>query len=786
MKFVEVELSKNEVEINDFAKELNISYILAKILLQRGIDSKEKFEKYKNPSLQDFRDPFLLDGMRECHDRIQKAIDNDERILLYGDYDVDGISAVTILYKFLENKVTNINYFLPNRYEDGYGLTLESSIKVIEKFHPELIITVDCGISSVAEVDYIKSQGIDIIITDHHEMQEELPKTIVVDPKVPNQRYGFDGICGAGVAMKVVETFVGRHNLDEYLPICAIATVSDIVPLVDENRAIVKLGLERQKSLPEGIKMLIKQAKIDNLTSQSISFKLAPRLNATGRMGNAYYSLDLYISKDKKVLNNSLKMVDELNTKRQQLSQQIYDECLDIIKAGRLYTQKAIIIKNNTWDSGLLGIACARLVDEFYRPIFLFSEVDGELKGSVRSIDSINIHTVLSCCNEFLETFGGHSMAAGLGLKSEHFEEFKTQIFEYLNNNTTEDLFFPIKKYDAKIKPSEVNVNFANELKLLEPVGCENPNPVFLTEYSKCYFARTQNFSAHLNIVADDTLKLIAFNSEKEMDDYQFSSKKQTLFEVQAIEYKNKTIVKGIVKKTLFNGYDNSLQNIASGRIIKEFVGKKYYGDIQYFDFREAKIILDDLLSKSRGNAIIIYNQSTFERFKNLLDLYNLNYYIGGSQSRFEENCVIFALDDLSGVINYKNLIFMDNLLETNFLGGSNSNIYAIKNQQSKIEKLFLSRDNFGVIYKAIVGAIKSKAYYANEIEFYNLVRKINPQLSKMNYSQFIASLYTFIELGMIKFNTKYQYNLYVDETVKSKLENSSLYNKLNFLSKIL
>ena len=311
MKFVEVELNKNEEEINNFAKEINLSNTMAKILMQRDIDSDEKFQRYTNSGLQDFRDPFLLDGMKECHDRIQKAIDNNERILLYGDYDVDGISAVTILYKFLENKVSTLNYFLPNRYEDGYGLTLESSKKIIEKFNPQLIITVDCGISSVEEVDYIKSQGIDVIITDHHEMQETLPKTIVVDPKIPNQKYGFEGICGAGVAMKVVETFVGKNNLDEYLPICAIATVSDIVPLVDENRAIVKLGLSKQNLLPEGIKMLIKQIKIDELTSQTISFKLAPRLNATGRMGNAYYSLDLYISKDKKVLNNSIKMVDE-------------------------------------------------------------------------------------------------------------------------------------------------------------------------------------------------------------------------------------------------------------------------------------------------------------------------------------------------------------------------------------------------------------------------------------------------------------------------------------------
>ena len=757
MNFKEVELSKSEEEINSFAKQIGVSPILSKILINRGVDTPEKFNKYTNVSLQDFRDPFLLDNMTECHNRIQKAIDNNESILLYGDYDVDGISAVAILYKFLQNKVSTLNYFLPNRYEDGYGLTLDSCKKIIQKFNPQLIITVDCGITCVEETEYIKSQGVDIIITDHHEMQDVLPNTIVVDPKVPNQKYGFEGICGAGVAMKVVETFVGRQNLDEYLPICAIATVSDIVPLVDENRAIVKLGLEKTNYLPEGIKMLIKQTKIDQLTSQTISFKLAPRLNATGRLGSANYSLDLYISSDKKVLNNSLKMVDELNTKRQQLSQQIYDECMQKIKAGRLYMKRAIIIKDSTWDSGLLGIACARLVEEFHRPIFLFSEVDDTLMGSVRSIENINIHTVLSCCSEFLETFGGHSMAAGLSLKIEHFDQFKTQIFSYLDENTTDEYYLPVKYYDSKILPEQVNETFANELKILEPVGCDNPNPIFMVEYTKCFASPTQTYSTHVNIIANDTLKLIAFNSIKELDDYQYSSKRQTLFEVQTIEYKGKTIVKGVVKKTLFSGFSDALQNISSGRMLKQFVGKKYYGDIEYFNSRDTKDLLSKLLSNSMGNAIIIYNQSTYERYKDVLDLFNLNCYVGGSQSKFEENCIIFGLDNLDAVANYKNLIFLETLLETNFLNGSKSTIYAIKNQSAMIEKLFLTRDNFGAIYKAIVSTIKSKTYYSNELEFYYLLKKINPQHSKMSYSQFVAALYTFVELGVIKFNEKFK-----------------------------
>ena len=354
MIFKAVETTKGVNQIKEFSENSHIQFKTAQILMQRGIDTKEKFEKFTNPTLNDLRDPYKLDNMQQCHDRIELAIKNDQRVLIFGDYDVDGISATAILYKFLKDKISNLFYFLPNRYEDGYGLTIDSAKKIIKKFNPNLIITVDCGISCATEVDYIKSCGIDIIITDHHEMPEVLPNTIVVDPKVPNQQYGFNGLCGAGVAMKVVETFVGRDGLSEYLPICAIATVSDIVPLVDENRAIVILGLKQQDLLPVGLKMLAKQLNLKSINSQAISFKLAPRLNATGRMGNAYYSLNLYISNDQKVIKDSLNQVDQLNQQRQKLSQQIYDDCLKIISANKLYKNKAIILKSTTCCLALL------------------------------------------------------------------------------------------------------------------------------------------------------------------------------------------------------------------------------------------------------------------------------------------------------------------------------------------------------------------------------------------------------------------------------------------------
>lgn len=786
MIFKAIETNKGVSQIKEFAENEHLEFKTAQILMQRGIDTHDKFIKFTSPSIDDLRDPFLLANMQECHDRIQQAIDKNERVLIFGDYDVDGISAVTILYTFLKDKISTINYFLPNRYEDGYGLTIDSSKKIIEKFHPNLIITVDCGISCHQEVEYIKEQNIDIIITDHHEMQEVLPNTIVVDPKIPNQNYGFNGLCGAGVALKVVESFVGKENLDTYLPICAIATVSDIVPLVDENRVIVKLGLKKRDLLPQGIKMLLNNLKISNITSQAISFKIAPKLNATGRMGNAYYSLDLYISNDIKVLKEALKKVEELNAERQRLSQEIYDECLKMINKHRLYTERAIILKSSKWDSGLLGIACARLVDDFYKPVFLFSDVDGELKGSVRSIDSINIHQVLSSCKNYLETFGGHSMAAGLSLKQENYDEFKEQIFDYLNTNTTEKLYRPIKTYDVAIKPEEINMKFAKELEILEPVGCDNPNPIFLVNYKDCYATKMQNFDSHVNINVNKTFKLVAFNSNEYLDDYQYAENKQTLFELQINEFHGKEYLKGIVKKTIFKGYGKNLQDIAYGRILKQYISNKNYEKyIDFFDQNQAKNLLNKLLSNPNGTAIVIYNFSTYQKFKHLLDEYDLNYYIGGSQSKFEENCVIFALDEIKEVGLYHNLVFMDTLQKREFLCDFGGEVYAIKNQQTDLPRLNFSRDYFGIVYNAIKNTLKEKSNYSNEIEFYLAVRRQNPNIEKFSYAKFVSCFYTFCELNFIRINKELGFSVEILNTEKTSLENSNFYNNLKFISKI-
>lgn len=785
MIFKEIPCAYSEQEIQDFSIQNNLHFKTAKILMQRGIDNAEKLQKFLSPTKNDLKDPFLLDGMEECHKKLQKAINERRRILIYGDYDVDGISAVAILYKFLKHKNADVSYFLPNRYEDGYGITINTCQKIIKEYSPELVVTVDCGITCVDEIEYLKNNGVDVIVTDHHEPLDVLPNTVVVDPKTKNNSYGFTGLCGAGVALKVVQSFVGINRLDEYLPICALATVSDIVPLKDENRTIVTLGLKQWKNLPKGIIKLVDELKIDEVTSQTISFKIAPRLNAGGRMGNAYTALDLLISDDEIILNNSLVKLLEQNAERQRLSQIIYDDCIGIIKKQKLYEQKAIFIKSANWDSGLLGIACARLVDDFYKPVFLFSEVDGVLKGSVRSIATINIHSMLATCSGNLQTFGGHSMAAGLSLDADKFEQFVAEAIGYLNKNTTSKDYLASRNYDVEITYADLNVNFAKQIELLEPFGCENPLPQYLINYKKCVVSKFANFDEHLNISLNNSTKFICFNSKDFADDFWYAENKQSIVELQVNRFRGKDYLKGIIKYTNFYGVTKQIQNLAQASTIRQL---SYKDDstvkINFCGKEQVSEILNQNLQFEQGTAIIINSFSTYQKYKTQLQNYQLSYFVGGSQSKFEENCVIFALENIQKIQNYKRLIFLDGLYSRGFLSEFSGEIFAVNNESFSLEKLNTERSYFGIVFKAIKEVLDKNLKYRSEFELYNLTKENGTTLRHMSYSQFIYVLYVFVELNIIKLSTQ-NYQISINNNIKTNLENSSFYNKIRLYQKI-
>lgn len=460
-------------EYQKFAKELGISENFMRVLLMRGI-TKDNARSFIHPSLDDMVSPFSINGMKEAADRLAHAIKNREKVLVFGDYDCDGIGAVSILTLYLRDKL-DVKYFIPNRITDGYGMTVDALKGIISKRRPNLVITVDCGITSVEEVEYLKSEGIDVIVTDHHEPQDVLPDCIIVDPKV--QKTGFYDFCGAGVALKLVEAMAGRAEMTKYLDIAAISTIADVVPLLGDNRVIAYYGLKQITSSPrKGIKALI---GTDRLNSHDVMFHLAPKINAAGRISSAMKAVDIFLEDDIFVLRALADELDRDNQLRQSICENVVNEATAMLKGVDFNRMGIIILAGEKWEAGVLGIAAARLVEEFKFPTILFSKSNGILKGSARSIKAVNIFETLSEFSDLYVSFGGHAQAAGITIEEKNFDEFVAKMNEAVLKKCSADEFLPKFEYDMEIDRKDDILSFAKELQLLEPTGYGNPQPVF-------------------------------------------------------------------------------------------------------------------------------------------------------------------------------------------------------------------------------------------------------------------------------------------------------------------
>ena len=457
MKYIcNIEKNINTDKINEMSKLFNLDSNLVGLLFSRGINSAEKIKRFLNPSLTDLNDPFLFEDMQQAVELIEKHIANNSKILIFGDYDVDGISASAILIKYFNSIGADVFNYMPNRYEDGYGLSIETLQKIFITNKPNLIITVDCGITAVEEVEFIKGLGIDIVVTDHHERAEQLPNCLIINPKV-SQTYPFNGLCGAGVALKLVQALAGITTASEYLPICAIATIADIVELLEENRTIVYLGLKNLSKLPTGVLKLMHELGLNenNCKASDIAFKLAPKINASGRMGSAETSLELYMEENQNNIKKLCNQILEFNNQRQQLCDKVYTDVKQELKNSNIFRISAIVMSSPEWDSGILGIVSARISEEYHRPTFLFSQVNDELIGSCRSVNGVNVHTLLSNMSHLLTKFGGHPMAAGLTLKVEKYDEFVRLTNEYVAENLNKVDFLPTKNYDFELDDND-------------------------------------------------------------------------------------------------------------------------------------------------------------------------------------------------------------------------------------------------------------------------------------------------------------------------------------------
>lgn len=460
--------------VSMLSNELNLSHTAAKILFMRGYTTIESAKEYLGLNGVKFSNPFDIAGVMEAIDRIQFAMDENKRITIYSDYDADGVCGCSIfLKKFEELKYDNVDYYVPNREGEGYGLN-NSAIDKINLRATSLIITVDCGISNEEEIAYAKSLDMDVIVTDHHNCPPQLPDCILVNPKLGCAN-GQQNLCGAAVAMKVCQALGGGSAFNQGMELAAIATVADMMPLNGENKHIVNQGLEIINHNPSyEIKTLVKSAtKKESIDSEDISFKLGPIINAAGRISSAHIGVELLSGSTSTPLEDAQSMIEQ-NELRKEIQNTVYFDALHMLSAQELRNQRCIVLYKETWPIGVVGIAASKLMKSFGRPIALLGNSEGNIKGSLRSVDGINIFDILSDMSELFDSFGGHSKAAGITLHDDKFDEFKSR-FQKAMFNYDKSIFDNTLYYDALCSANDVNLDLVHELSLMKPFGQDNP-----------------------------------------------------------------------------------------------------------------------------------------------------------------------------------------------------------------------------------------------------------------------------------------------------------------------
>ncbi len=553
------EIPNIEEKTKSIQEKYNLGKIVSRVIANKNIDDND-IEKFLKPTRHDFYDPFLMPDMKRAVDRILKAIENNERIIVYGDYDVDGITSSTILKRFMQDRGIDVGVYIPNRINEGYGLNKDAIRKIAEDGY-NLMITVDCGITAIEEVEFAKKLNMDVIITDHHEPGEELPKALaVVDCKRKDNKYQFRELAGCGVAFKLTQALAIKMQIKEdeylkYLDIACIGTISDIVPLIDENRVIAKLGLMLVKQTRNiGLREILKLAGFKEINATTVSFGISPRINACGRMGHQEVALQLFLTDDPLRARELAQKLEEYNVERQNIEKRIFEEaiqCIEEIKNEINEEPDCYILGKEGWHHGVIGIVSSKITESYYKPSILVCFEGEEARGSGRSIEGFDIHEAVSKCNKYLTNYGGHSMAIGLGLKTNNFEKFKKEFEEYTKNNIKDEKSTPELKIDDEINQNEINISTIKELSLLEPFGEANYEPVFIYKNLKITSIRTLTDGKHLKLGLQDIhsyIDAIGFSMGELADEFQIGDKVDIVGNLQINSYNNTEKIQVLLK----------------------------------------------------------------------------------------------------------------------------------------------------------------------------------------------------------------------------------------------
>ena len=535
--------------VRELANACGLREITAKILFSRGIDTPEKAKRFLSPSKANFLSPFLMRGMRELKAAVDEVKERDGLVAVFGDYDADGIGAASILLAALKQYGVRAYARIPERSE-GYGMSVETLREIIDGQSPDLIVTVDCGVSNREEVEYIKSRGVRVVVTDHHELPDVLPDCVVVNPKLEDD-YPYDNLCGAGVAFKIACALLGEAAYP-LLDLAAVSTVADSVPLVGENRDIVYEGLKLINSRPRPALKHLLAGKKDEITAQSLAFTVAPRVNAAGRMGDANSALKLFTAEKESDIYDLACRLNEFNIERQQVCDEVYRSAKEqIAREGGAYGN-IIMLCDESWSTGLVGIVAARIAEEFNRPAILFVKRGDMLKGSARTIETVNIYEALKSCSEYIEEFGGHAQAAGVNVRAENFELLKRAMDDYLGETYTQEDFAPVLHVCEEIE-CKMDIGLVRELELLEPCGVGNKKPLFSLAAGGLSARRLKDGSPHIAIKTD-VLELVWFGGEKALPLLESDIPKRLVFECGISKFRGEESARGLVRDMVCGG----------------------------------------------------------------------------------------------------------------------------------------------------------------------------------------------------------------------------------------
>lgn len=554
--------------MKELAMELNINDVLAELLVQRNITTFEMARDFFRPNLTNLHDPFLMKDMDKAVARIEKALSDGEKILVYGDYDVDGTTAVSMMHEFLSRFSDQVGYYIPNRYTEGYGISFVG-IDYAQEHDFTLVVALDCGVKAIDKISYANEKNIDFIICDHHRQGSELPAAIaVLDPKREDCQYPFKELSGCGVGFKLIQAFAERNEIDfeqlhPFLDLLAVSIAADIVPIIDENRVLAHHGLKRINEKPrKGIAAILNVAQVEQqpkrVNISDVVFLIAPRINAAGRMDSGNKAVELLISGEESIAKQSSEIIEQDNKTRRELDTQITEEALQMIERDSdLQSSKTTVLFKPTWHKGVIGIVASRLIETYYRPTIILTESNGMATGSARSVKGFDVHDAIVECSDLLEQFGGHKYAAGLTMKLDNIEAFRKRFEEVVSSTIPDALLIPEIGVNSEIELDQIDGKFLRVLNQFAPFGPQNMRPVFVTrQVYDLGDARTMSDGKHLRLVVQKNgykMAAVAFKQGEKFSEISGGKPFDIAYSIEENTYKGNTTLQLNIKDLLVN-----------------------------------------------------------------------------------------------------------------------------------------------------------------------------------------------------------------------------------------